>query len=122
MSTEDFERITKFADAAQSMLDIKKDVFVYIDNNDIGEPDGYHDFRDDAHHIQFNKAEHLPTLAHEFIHASQTERGDLRIDDQGNHFWKGKLNTDRYINQPWEIEAFDLQGQLATAIIIGSNL
>jgi hypothetical protein len=121
LTVQDVKRIIKFAEGAIKYLSLNKEVVLTIEDAVIGEPDGFHDFKGGVHHISFTKVHHLATLAHEFIHASQNERNDL-VKYEGKTYWKGDVNTDRYINQPWEIEAFDLQDQLTSIIILGENL
>ncbi len=87
---------------------LEMDVEVTITDSGEDNLDGFHDLRDGVHHILFTNIGHLPTLVHEFIHAHQHERGDLKISKQVR-WWKGEVNTDRYLYQPWEIEAFETQ-------------
>lgn len=50
------------------------------------------------------------TLAHEMVHVKQFAKGHFQIRN-GKHYWKSKLITKRvkYLDQPWEIEAFARQ-------------
>jgi len=50
------------------------------------------------------------TLAHEMVHVKQFAKGQFQIVD-GKHFWMGKRITKRtkYLDQPWEVEAFSRQ-------------
>lgn len=50
------------------------------------------------------------TLAHEMVHVKQFAKGHFQIVD-GKHYWKGKHITKRvkYLDQPWEVEAFSRQ-------------
>lgn len=50
------------------------------------------------------------TLAHEMVHVKQFAKGQLRCDG-GKNYWKGKRVTKRvkYLDQPWEQEAFARQ-------------
>ena len=49
------------------------------------------------------------TLAHEMVHVKQMVRGHLRQTEEGM-LWKGKkMNDVKYLDQPWEIEAFSKQ-------------
>ena len=50
------------------------------------------------------------TLAHEMVHVKQLARGTLKCID-GVTYWKGKRyrKNHKYLNQPWEIEAFSKQ-------------
>jgi hypothetical protein len=50
------------------------------------------------------------TLAHEMVHVKQFAKGHFQIVN-GKHYWKGKLVTKRtkYLDQPWEREAFAKQ-------------
>jgi hypothetical protein len=121
LTVKETKRIIKFAESAIKYLSLEKEVVLTLKDDALSGPDGYHDFKDGVHKIEFSKVHHLATLAHEFIHASQTERGDLVIDGEKT-YWKGNLSNKRYIDQEWEIEAFDLQDQLAGVIIIGENL
>jgi hypothetical protein len=50
------------------------------------------------------------TLAHEMVHVRQMAKGILQVVD-GKNFWKGKRYTRRtkYLDQPWEQDAFAKQ-------------
>ena len=50
------------------------------------------------------------TLAHEMVHVRQMAKGILQVVD-GKNFWKGKRYTKRtkYLDQPWEQDAFAKQ-------------
>jgi hypothetical protein len=50
------------------------------------------------------------TLAHELVHVRQMARGILKIKN-GVNYWRGKRYTKRvkYLNQPWEQDAFARQ-------------
>ena len=50
------------------------------------------------------------TLAHELTHVAQFAQGTLQIAKKGK-LWKGKLykNNHPYLDQPWEIQAFERQ-------------
>ena len=50
------------------------------------------------------------TLAHEMVHVKQLARGILKAEN-GVKYWRGKRYTKRikYMNCPWELEAFAKQ-------------
>jgi len=50
------------------------------------------------------------TLAHEMVHVKQLAKGTLKQVD-GVNYWNGKRyrKNHRYLNLPWEIEAFSKQ-------------
>ncbi len=50
------------------------------------------------------------TLAHEMVHVKQLARGILRAE-KGKKYWRGQFYPERtkYMNRPWEIEAFAKQ-------------
>ena len=49
------------------------------------------------------------TLAHEMVHVKQMVKGHLRQSEEGM-VWRGKLMGEvKYLDQPWEIEAFSKQ-------------
>lgn len=50
------------------------------------------------------------TLAHEMVHVKQFAKGQLQSED-GKNYWMGKRVTRRvkYLDQPWEVEAFQRQ-------------
>ena len=50
------------------------------------------------------------TLAHEMVHVRQLAKGILRTED-GKRWWRGKLYSKRtkYMDQPWELDAFAQQ-------------
>ena len=51
------------------------------------------------------------TLAHEMVHVKQLAKGILKNKQNGVNIWAGKRYTKRtkYLDQPWEIEAFSKQ-------------
>lgn len=68
-----------------------------------------------------NTLEVVSTIAHELIHAKQYITNDLRVDDDSNWFWKGKLygknpytGDDEVDSQlPWEYHAYGNDVKLA---------
>lgn len=50
------------------------------------------------------------TLAHEMVHVKQLAKGKLKSKN-GVRYWNGKVISKKvkYLNQPWEIEAFSKQ-------------
>ena len=58
------------------------------------------------------------TLAHEMIHVKQLAKGTLK-QVNGVNFWKGKRyrKNHKYLNLPWEIEAFSKQELLFRRVI-----
>jgi hypothetical protein len=51
------------------------------------------------------------TLAHELVHVKQMAKGTLKDGPNGSNYWAGKKyskNT-KYLDRPWEIEAFSKQ-------------
>jgi hypothetical protein len=50
------------------------------------------------------------TLAHELTHVAQFAKGQLQLAKTGK-LWKGRLykNNHPYLDQPWEIQAFERQ-------------
>lgn len=51
----------------------------------------------------------LYTLAHEFVHVKQIARGQYTqktVRGRVQHFWLGQRVSKKYIERPWEIEAF----------------
>ena len=68
--------------------------------------------------------ETLSTLAHEMVHVKQYAKGQLRdlISKENMVVWQGARKTitddgDGYADQPWEVEAFDLEAKLKNAFI-----
>lgn len=51
------------------------------------------------------------TLAHELVHVKQMASGVLKHSSDGDTFWCGKKygQTTRYIDCPWEIQAYSKQ-------------
>lgn len=51
------------------------------------------------------------TLAHELVHVKQMAKGTLRYAKNGSHIWAGKTYSKhtKYLDSPWEIEAFSKQ-------------
>lgn len=65
-----------------------------------------------------SKGEMLRILAHEAVHISQQERGDLNVNpDTLECRWKGKKYTNDYpyMDRPWEKEAFKTQAEILKA-------
>jgi hypothetical protein len=68
----------------------------------------------------------LEVLAHELVHAEQYMQGRLKkswMKKKGwVHQWNGNVNTNRgstyqaYRNQPWEMEAWSRQADLAEKV------
>lgn len=70
------------------------------------------------------KHETLRTLAHEIVHVKQYAKGQLRdlISQQDMVVWNGarkKLadDTEDYMSQPWEAEAFSMEDKLKNAFV-----
>ena len=68
--------------------------------------------------------ETLSTLAHEMVHVKQYAKGQLRDLMSKNDMvvWQGVRktlsdDTEDYVNQPWEVEAFALETKLKNAFI-----
>lgn len=64
------------------------------------------------------KGEMLRILAHEAVHISQQERGDLKVNpDTLECRWKGEKYTNDYpyMDRPWEKEAFKTQAEILKA-------
>lgn len=62
------------------------------------------------------------TLAHEMVHVKQYARGQVKSSkSRKTHYWMGKKIRKDYYNQPWEVEAFSKERNLANKIfaIIG---
>src|SRR6056300_1624635 len=55
----------------------------------------------------------IHTLLHELVHINQYATGRL-VSGEGRkpNRWLGKPNYDDYANQPWEIEAYDLDKKM----------
>jgi hypothetical protein len=51
------------------------------------------------------------TLAHEMVHVRQLAKGVLRFAPNEVKYWKGKRYTSKtkYLDMPWEIDAFSKQ-------------
>lgn len=60
------------------------------------------------------------TLAHEMVHVKQMAKGILKSHAKGNT-WNGKLYTKKtkYLDQPWEQDAFSKQELVFRRSIIG---
>lgn len=59
----------------------------------------------------------LYTLAHEMVHAKQICRGHyknipMKYGQGVHHYWLGKRVNVKYIDRPWEIEAFKFESIL----------
>jgi hypothetical protein len=70
------------------------------------------------------KHETLSTLAHEMVHVKQYAKGELRdlMRQKDMVVWQGARRhvsdeTEEYINQPWEAEAFMLEDRLKNAFV-----
>ena len=55
----------------------------------------------------------IHTLLHELVHVNQYATGRL-VSGEGRkpNRWLGKANYDDYANQPWEVEAYDLEKKM----------
>ena len=54
-------------------------------------------------------------LAHEMVHVKQFVRGHLKIKPYKKgyeHFWMGKLTKNKYLDRPWEVEAYSKESLL----------
>lgn len=94
----------------------------YIDvevKRDIG-ADGWCFVEDDDHRprefrIQLEKTLDeialLTTLAHEMVHVWQYATGKLKLYQDGKHRYAGKVysSNTKYVDRPWESEAYDLE-------------
>jgi hypothetical protein len=51
------------------------------------------------------------TLAHELVHVKQLAKGILKYGRNGSNIWAGKnyKKSTKYLDRPWEIEAFSKQ-------------
>lgn len=58
------------------------------------------------------------TLAHEMVHVKQIAKGTLKTIE-GVNYWMGKKYSRRtkYLDQPWEVEAFSKQELLFRKVI-----
>ncbi len=58
------------------------------------------------------------TLAHEMVHVKQLAKGTLK-QVNGVSYWKGKRyrKNHKYLNMPWEIEAFSKQELLFRKVV-----
>jgi hypothetical protein len=63
------------------------------------------------------------TLAHEMVHVKQFAKGQFQLED-GKSMWMGKRITRRvkYLDQPWEVEAFQRQEILFRRAIESINV
>ena len=58
----------------------------------------------------------ISTVCHEMVHVRQYVKGELGHRTDGSQLWKAEPELPRntpYRKQPWEIEAFDLEAELA---------
>lgn len=51
------------------------------------------------------------TLAHEMVHVAQMAKGRLKTSENGSAVWCGKSYSKKtkYLNMPWEVDAFSKQ-------------
>ena len=51
------------------------------------------------------------TLAHELVHVKQMAKGTLKSTTGGRHLWANKCYSKKtkYLDRPWEVEAFSRQ-------------
>lgn len=70
---------------------------------------------------RFHVKDMISTLAHEMVHAEQYHQGRLAFDGYAK-VWKGEVSKNkgstyaRYRAQPWEVEAFGRQAELAEIV------
>lgn len=93
----------------------RKTLLIKVTRSDLGDSEGATtplDFIDS--YVVLIKPKSLKdmgiTLAHEMVHVKQLAKGTLK-QVNGVNYWKGKRfrKNHRYLNMPWEIEAFSKQ-------------
>lgn len=96
----------------------KKPVYLEIDIERVEKGfEGFcHESGEDEYYIEVSnkiKSEDLITaIFHEMVHIKQGVRKEL-IEKEGRQYWKGEDHTNtEYYDQPWEIEAYQLQEEL----------
>ena len=59
------------------------------------------------------------TLAHEMVHVRQLAKGQMKFAKNQSRIWMGKLYTKKtkYLDQPWELDAFARQEIIARRAI-----
>ena len=73
-----------------------------------------------ALYSRLNLAKMLYTLAHEMVHVKQIAKGQYTYTRRGNTFkqyWLGKRVKARYLDRPWEIEAFQRENLLVERLL-----
>ncbi len=117
------EATARFYAKHLNILDSKYKVFILFDKN-MGKNDGTNGLcaKTGDKEITIALASYLPdsklfnTLAHEMVHVKQMCRGQYRAEVLKNghvaHFWLGQRVKAKYIDRPWEREAFMREGLL----------
>ena len=111
--------ILKALDYAERYLKMPYDIDLSIEFEDIkSEALGFAmDIDEGEYEITIDKKQTpkvmIHTLLHELVHVNQYATGRL-VSAEGRkpNRWLGKANYDDYANQPWEIEAYDLEKKM----------
>jgi hypothetical protein len=108
----------KALEYASNYLKLDCNTFVYISFEKDMDAHGYAvDIDKHDYEVEINKSysvtNMITTLFHELVHVRQYETGDL-VSAEGKkpYRWKGKVCRADYADQPWEIEAFDLEKKM----------
>lgn len=97
------------------------DCDTYVDftfTKDCGNAYGFAlDVEPGEYEIEINKeypvVDMISTIFHELVHIKQYVRGEL-VSAEGRkpNYWKGKVCRAKYSDQPWELEAYDLERKM----------
>lgn len=118
-----FERIVPKMIKELKLTRSRKTVMIKVTNTEVGDHEGATAPLDviDSY-VVLIKPRSLKdmgiTLAHEMIHVKQLAKGTLKQVD-GANYWNGKRyrKNHKYLNLPWEIEAFSKQELLFRRVI-----
>jgi hypothetical protein len=119
------QRFTSTVNIRQ-MRGLYKNIGAYGETNDISHMGGGVEVLLDAN-LPFSQL--LSTLAHEMVHSEQFHENRLMWSTAERSFiWNAELSKNkgttysRYRAQPWEIEAFERQDELANLVIQQLNI
>ena len=118
-----FERIVPRMIKELKLTRSRKTVMIKVTNTEVGDHEGATAPLDviDSY-VVLIKPRSLKdmgiTLAHEMVHVKQLAKGTLK-QVNGVNYWNGKRyrKNHRYLNLPWEIEAFSKQELLFRKVI-----
>lgn len=109
---DDIYKITKFV-LCKMNADLRNQCYVYVDfkHNDVY--NGYVEHLDDDYYVVIAKKLEgemlIRTVIHELIHVCQMMSGALVFEGRRKYWNNTDHSTTQYNDQPWELEAYELE-------------